>query len=149
MYINFGETKRTDDELWNSVVSDVKASNKYGLKNQWNARKASYAVNLYKEKGGGYKGKKPSPTDNKLKKWLAEDWQTYDGKPAIQKDDKGNVIKVNRYLPKKAWENLSPAQVAATNRAKRKGFKQGNQFVPNAPAAKKAGQKARNYEYME
>lgn len=56
-----------------------------------------------------------------LDKWTKEEWGTSDGKPSKGK---------KRYLPKKAWEDLTPAEKAATNRAKAKGNKKGEQFVP-------------------
>jgi hypothetical protein len=56
-----------------------------------------------------------------LEKWTKEEWTTSDGKPSKGK---------KRYLPKKAWESLTPAEKAATNKAKAKGNKKGDQFVP-------------------
>ena len=58
-----------------------------------------------------------------LDKWTKEEWGTSDGKPSKGK---------KRYLPKKAWDELTPAEKAATNRAKAKGDggKKGKQFVP-------------------
>jgi len=55
-----------------------------------------------------------------LKKWSAEKWKTSDGKPSKGK---------KRYLPSAAWDALSPAEKAATNRAKAKGNAKGKQFV--------------------
>jgi hypothetical protein len=55
-----------------------------------------------------------------LDKWTDEKWKTSDGKPSNGK---------KRYLPEKAWENLSPAEKKATNAAKAKGNKKGEQFV--------------------
>jgi hypothetical protein len=55
-----------------------------------------------------------------LDKWTKEKWGTSDGKPSKGK---------KRYLPKKAWEDLTPAEKRATNRAKAKGNKEGKQFV--------------------
>lgn len=55
-----------------------------------------------------------------LDKWTKEDWGTSDGKPSKGK---------KRYLPKKAWESLTPAEKKATNAAKAKGNKKGEQFV--------------------
>jgi hypothetical protein len=55
-----------------------------------------------------------------LDKWTKEKWGTSDGKPSKGK---------KRYLPKKAWESLTPAEKRATNRAKAKGNKEGKQFV--------------------
>jgi hypothetical protein len=66
-----------------------------------------------------------------LDKWTKEKWTTSDGKPSKGK---------KRYLPKKAWENLTPAEKRATNRAKAAGNKKGDQFVaqPKAVAKKTA-----------
>jgi len=55
-----------------------------------------------------------------LKKWTKEEWKTHDGS-----ESKGK----KRYLPKKAWNELTPAEKAATNKAKAKGNKKGKQFV--------------------
>jgi hypothetical protein len=60
-----------------------------------------------------------------LKKWTKEEWGTRSGKPSTQ----GAKATGERYLPKKARDALSPAEYAATTRAKRKGTTQGKQFV--------------------
>jgi hypothetical protein len=67
-----------------------------------------------------------------LKKWTAQKWKTSDGKPSKGK---------KRYLPSAAWSALSPAEKAATNKAKAKGNSKGKQFVkqPKAIAKKTAG----------
>ncbi len=64
-----------------------------------------------------------------LKKWTTQKWKTSDGKPSKGK---------KRYLPEAAWNSLSPAEKAATNRAKTAGNKKGKQFVkqPKKIAAK-------------
>lgn len=56
-----------------------------------------------------------------LKKWTEQEWTTSDGKPSKGK---------KRYLPKKAWDSLTPGEKAATNKAKAKGNAKGDQFVP-------------------
>jgi len=60
-----------------------------------------------------------------LKKWTKEKWGTKSGKPSTQ----GKQATGERYLPKKAREALSPAEYAATSKAKRKGTKAGKQHV--------------------
>jgi len=55
-----------------------------------------------------------------LKDWTAQKWKTSDGKPSKGK---------KRYLPEAAWAALSPAEKAATNRAKATGNAKGKQFV--------------------
>lgn len=67
-----------------------------------------------------------------MSKWTKEDWGTKSGKPSGKTGE--------RYLPKKAREALTPAEYAATTRAKREGTRQGKQFVsqPKKIAAKTA-----------
>jgi len=48
-----------------------------------------------------------------------------------------------RYLPKAAWDKLSPKQRTETDEKKKAASKKGKQFVPNTEAAKKAGKAAR------
>ena len=60
-----------------------------------------------------------------LKKWTQEEWGTKSGKPSTQ----GPNATGERYLPKRAREALSPAEYAATTRAKREGTRKGKQFV--------------------
>jgi hypothetical protein len=55
-----------------------------------------------------------------LKKWTQEKWRTSDGKPSKGK---------KRYLPSAAWNALTPAEKAATNKAKATGNAKGKQFV--------------------
>lgn len=56
-----------------------------------------------------------------LKDWTDQKWRTASGKPSLETGE--------RYLPGKAWENLTAAEKAATNAAKRKGMRAGKYFV--------------------
>jgi hypothetical protein len=69
-----------------------------------------------------------------LKKWTAQKWKTSDGKPSKGK---------KRYLPEAAWAALSPAEKAATNKAKAKGNKRGKQFVKQPKSIAKKTSKYR------
>jgi len=69
-----------------------------------------------------------------LKNWTAQKWKTSDGKPSKGK---------KRYLPEAAWSALSPAEKAATNRAKAKGNKKGKQFVKQPKSIAKKTSKYR------
>lgn len=60
-----------------------------------------------------------------LKRWTDEEWGTKSGKPSTQ----GPNATGERYLPKRAREALSPAEYAATTKAKREGTRKGKQFV--------------------
>ena len=56
-----------------------------------------------------------------LKAWGKQKWRTKSGKPSKQTGE--------RYLPTAAIKSLTPAEYAATTRAKRKGKKAGKQFT--------------------
>ena len=60
-----------------------------------------------------------------LKNWTKQKWRTKSGKPSTQ----GSKATGERYLPENAIKSLSPAEYAATTKAKRAGKKQGKQFV--------------------
>lgn len=98
--------KRDNEPLWEHCKYE--ALEKMG---KFSARAMQYAVKLYKERGGGYIGKKTY--DNSLVKWTKEDWG-YAGEPGH-----------SRYLPKKAREVLSVGEKIATDRDKNKGTKEG------------------------
>lgn len=109
---------KSNPGLWKRIVSRVKSGSSGGDSGEWSARKAQIAVKAYKKAGGGYRGAKSS--SNSLSKWSKQDWTTSSGKPSEGK---------RRYLPKAAWKALSPAQRAATNKAKAAGNSKGKQFV--------------------
>lgn len=56
-----------------------------------------------------------------LKAWTQQKWRTKSGK---RSSDTGE-----RYLPEAAIKSLSPAEYAATTKAKRQGKASGKQFV--------------------
>jgi hypothetical protein len=66
--------------------------------------------------------KKPQQS---LKDWTKQKWRTKSGKPSTQ----GPKATGERYLPESAIKSLSPAEYAATTRAKRAGKAAGKQFV--------------------
>jgi len=67
-----------------------------------------------------------------LKDWTEQKWTTKSGKPSSKTGE--------RYLPAAAIKALTPAEYAATTKAKREGKAKGKQFVaqPKAVAAKTA-----------
>jgi len=111
---------RTDPELWEEVKAEVTRGSRGGLPGQWSARKAQMAVALYQDRGGGYVG--PKSPRNALAKWTREQWRTKSGRPSLETGE--------RYLPAAAIAALTPAEYAATTRAKRAGMRKGEQFVP-------------------
>jgi hypothetical protein len=67
-----------------------------------------------------------------LKDWGDQKWTTKSGKPSSKTGE--------RYLPEAAIKALTPAEYAATTKAKRAGKAQGKQFVaqPKSVASKTA-----------
>ena len=69
-----------------------------------------------------------------LKDWTAQKWTTKSGKPSSKTGE--------RYLPEAAIKSLTPAEYAATTKAKRSGSAKGKQFVAQP---KKIAQKTARY----
>jgi hypothetical protein len=72
------------------------------------------------------------PPQQSLKDWGTQKWRTKSGKKSS--------VTGERYLPEAAIKSLSPAEYAATTKAKRAGKAAGKQFVaqPKTVAAKTA-----------
>ena len=119
---------KRDPKKWEAAKARAKA--KMGGKHS--ARAMQLAVKYYKDSGGTYSGKKKST--NKLSKWTKQKWTTKSGKKSSETGE--------RYLPIKAINKLSNKEYAATTKAKRKGTKQGKQYVPQP---KKIAKKTRKY----
>lgn len=119
---------KRDPKKWEAAKARAKA--KMGGKHS--ARAMQLAVKYYKDSGGTYSGKKKST--NKLSKWTKQKWTTKSGKPSSKTGE--------RYLPEKAIKSLSSKEYAATTKAKRKGTKQGKQFVKQP---KKIAKKVKKY----
>ena len=69
-----------------------------------------------------------------LKEWGEQRWRTKSGKPSSETGE--------RYLPEAAIKAMTPAEYAATTRAKREGKAKGKQFVPQP---KKIAEKTRGF----
>jgi len=121
----------TKPELRERIKDRVMAGSDGGKPGQWSARKAQLVAQKYEAAGGGYSGAKTS-AQKSLTKWTGEKWGTKSGKPSGETGE--------RYLPEKARNALSPAEYAATTKAKREGTAKGKQFVaqPKAIAKKTA-----------
>ena len=116
------EAVKTNPKLWEAAKKEATA--KMG---GHSARAMQLAVQIYKKKGGGYKGEKSG--SNSLAKWTKQDWRTKSGKPSKETGE--------RYLPAKAIKALSPAEYAATTKAKRAGGGTGKTVKQPAKIAKK------------
>ena len=73
------------------------------------ARKSQLLTQEYEKRGGDYKGEKDESQKN-LEKWTDEEWQTQEGDTQARGDDG----ETKRYLPQKAWENMSEEEKRET-----------------------------------
>lgn len=129
----------SDPDLWAWAKAEAmrRARRRNPARRGWDARMAQHAGRLYREAGGTYIGPK-TKSQRDLSKWTQEDWTTESGRPACRMVNGKRVC--DRYLPRAAWKMLTPAEKRATQKVKRKASEK---FVPNTPAAKRAGRKAR------
>ena len=74
-------------------------------------------------------------TQRSLKQWGEQKWRTKSGKKSSETGE--------RYLPEKAIKALSPAEYAATTRAKRAAKKKGEQFAKQPESIMKKTRKYR------
>lgn len=106
--------KKLNPELWEKAKIEACRQAKLCAHS---ARKMQWATRYYKKKGGKYRGKKSSK--NSLTKWSKQKWKTKSGKKSEGK---------RRYLPAKAWDNLTPAEIRAINSSKARATKRKKQY---------------------
>ena len=103
--------KKSDPELWETVKTEITASDKGGEPGQWSARKAQMSVQEYKRRGGGYEDDGPSQEDTDLHEWTEQDWGTRSGEESGETGE--------RYLPKRVRMLLTEDEYRRTTRKKR------------------------------
>ena len=126
----------TKPELREQIKEEIKASDKGGKQGQWSARKSQLLTQEYQKRGGGYLGAKDE-RQKSLQRWGAENWQTREGDTRARR---GGAT--SRYLPERAWEQLSDDEKRATDTKKRAASRSGKQHVANTEPAKRARKKA-------
>jgi hypothetical protein len=126
------ENTYNDPALRERLKDEIRAADKGGAPGTWSARKSQLLTLAYQKAGGGYINRHPNSKQKDLSDWTKQDWQTADGKPARRASG------TTRYLPKKAWDELSDAEKKATNAKKKAGSKVGEHIVPNTAAASRA-----------
>jgi len=130
------ENTYTDPGLRERLKTEIRAAAKGGEPGTWSARKSQLLTLAYQKAGGGYLQLHPNSKQKNLQEWTKQDWETSDGKPARR------ATGTTRYLPAKAWDDLTPAEKAATNAKKKAGSKAGEHAVANTTAAQRARKKA-------
>jgi hypothetical protein len=144
-----GIATKTNPSLWSRCKSEAKSR----MGGKHSARAMQLALKLYKQRGGGFRGPKPTAKTNKMKKWTKQKWMylsDYKKKKRNKADDMNfdvdqiisNLDSSNddnnatgRYLPEDKWESLSPKEREATDRKKKQEGKD-KQYVPNTEKAK-------------
>ena len=121
-----GTAVKRDPAKWEAAKRQAKA--KMGGKHS--ARAMQLAVQIYKKSGGTYKGKKPSASTNKMRKWTKQKWRTRPGTSSIAQRSDGSTA---RYLPEKKWKGMSKKEQIKTDVAK---LKERKQYVANTERAK-------------
>ncbi|MBA3426125.1 MAG: hypothetical protein H0U04_16670 [Rubrobacter sp.] len=129
---DYGE-KYTHPEMREEIKEEIKASGKGGKEGQWSARKSQLLSQEYEKRGGGYKDRGKDQDQRNLQKWTEEEWQTRQGDAEAREDGE-----TKRYLPREAWDQISEEEKAETERKKREGSREGQQYVSNTGEAKQA-----------
>ena len=121
-----GVATKTNPSLWARAKAQAKAR----MGGKHSARAMQLATKIYKKGGGGYSGRKPSASSNKMVKWTKQKWRTRPGTSRIAKKESGRT---SRYLPEKKWHSLSKSEQVATDKKKLSSTRQ---VVSNTPAAR-------------
>ncbi|QUH03428.1 hypothetical protein HUO13_23710 [Saccharopolyspora erythraea] len=124
----------TDPQLRERLKERIKASDKGGAPGRWSARKSQLLTQEYERQGGGYRHpRRRSRSQRDLRRWTEQDWRTASGGTRARGEHG-----TDRYLPREAWEELTPQQRRATRQAKRRDDRRGLQHSANPPAARAA-----------
>jgi len=129
--------KYTDPELRERLKEEIQAGDRGGRPGQWSARKAQLLAREYEKAGGGYKGEKDE-SQRHLDEWTREQWQTKEGEASARDGDE-----TKRYLPREAWEKMSPQERKETEEIKRRAAHKGEQYAANTDAAREARKEAK------
>ena len=118
---------KTDPAKWEQAKKDAK--DRMGGKHS--ARAMQLATQLYKKRGGGYSGEKPTAKNNSLKKWTKQKWRWSGEKKAAE----GKGV----YLPSAKISRLKSTpegrRLAAAVRKKTEATRKGQQYSSHGLAA--------------
>ncbi|MFW6153880.1 MAG: hypothetical protein ACOC95_01555 [Planctomycetota bacterium] len=127
------QQRYTDPELRERLKEQIKQSDKGGNPGQWSARKSQLLTREYEKHGGGYTTGRKGKQARRLEAWTAQAWRTRTGAARARHDGE-----TDRYLPDKAWQQLTDDEAEPTDRRKREASRTGRQYVPNTDAARRA-----------
>ncbi len=121
---------KTDPEKWEQAKRDAKAR----MGGKHSARAMQLATQLYKKRGGGYSGKKPTAKNNSLKKWTKQKWKWSGGEKKKTAEGRGVYLpeaKINRLKSSKEGKK----RLAAAARKKAEATREGKQYSSHGLAA--------------
>lgn len=127
-----GVAKKSDPGKWEAAKREAKSK----MGGRHSARAMQLATQIYKKNGGGYKGKEPSASNNKLKKWTKQDWQ-WSGERDKESSALGILVEKlagkGVYLPAKSIDALKSTaegrnKLRAAGRKKTEATNNGQQF---------------------
>ncbi|WP_434742716.1 hypothetical protein [Micromonospora sp. SH-82] len=133
----------TKPELRERLKDEIRAGDRGGKPGQWSARKSQLLTKEYEKRGGGFEGPKDE-RQKSLQRWGDQKWRTRQGTTRARHDGE-----TDRYLPDKAWKQLSPEQQRATDARKRRESTSGRQYVPNTGPARRARRDAASVPLAE
>lgn len=129
-----GTATKTDPKKWEQAKADAKAR----MGGKHSARAMQLATQLYKKRGGGYSGAKPTAKNNSLKKWGKQKWKWSGGekKKAAAVEQGGRGV----YLPEDKIKRLKSSKegkkkLRAAERKKAKANREGRQYSSHGLAA--------------
>ena len=123
---------KTNPELWERCKREAVA--KMGGKHS--ARAMQLATQLYKTRGGGYSGSKPTAKNNSLKRWGKQKWKWSGGEKKSKEKTAGRGV----YLPEAKIKRLRATpegrrRLAAAARKKSAATRKGEQYSRHGLAA--------------
>jgi hypothetical protein len=124
------ENTYTDPTMRERLRAEIRAAAKGGEPGTWSARKSQLLTLAYQKAGGGYLQQHPNSKQRISKGSIAQDAQGAEATVARR------AAGAARYLPTKAWDDLTPAQRKAANVKKLAGAKAGKHTVANTAATK-------------
>jgi hypothetical protein len=108
----------TQPELRARIKERLKASAKGGRPGQWSARKSQLLAQEYRRQGGGFRRGKQA-AQRSLEAWTGQDWRGAGGQARVRGQARGRGRgRMHRYLPRTAWQLLSPKEREQAERSK-------------------------------
>ena len=120
---------KTDPAKWEQAKRDAKAR----MGGKHSARAMQLAVQLYKKRGGGYSGEKPTSKSNSLKKWTKQKWR-YSGKDTPGEGGKGVYLPSDKVKRLKSTEE-GRKKLRQAAKKKREATREGRQYSRHGLAA--------------